>query len=62
MKVRFNLERLKEKYRANKEGQVKTGLGKPESRFDAHIEADENEKAEEELQRQINKSDFERFE
>lgn len=60
MKVKFNLEKLKEKYRLiNEKVDVSSAIS--EHNFNIHIEEDQNEQAEDELQRQINKTDFERL-
>ncbi|CAF0875032.1 unnamed protein product [Adineta steineri] len=60
IKVKFNMNKLKEKYRVMSE---KTDISSSISNhhFNIHIGEDQNEEAEDELRRQINKTDFERM-
>jgi hypothetical protein len=60
MKVKFNMNKLKEKYRlmAEKED-ISSAIS--DHRFNIHIDEEQNEEAEDELRRQIDKTDFERL-
>ena len=54
------MNKLKEKYRSKTEKErVLSSLS--DHRFNIHIEENQNEEAEDELRRQIDKADFERF-
>jgi DNA mismatch repair protein PMS2 len=60
MKVKFNMKKLKEKYRLlNEKEDISSSIS--DHRFNIHIEENQNEEAEDELKRQIDKSDFERM-
>lgn len=54
------MKRLKEKYRTRNE-QADASPALSDHHFNIHIEENQNEEAEDELRRQIDKSDFERF-
>ena len=60
IKVKFSLNRLKEKYQLRQEKHEEILSNNAETRFNIHIEENQNEQAEEELQRQIDRSDFQR--
>jgi len=60
MKVKFSMNKLKEKYRLmNRKEDISSSIS--DHHFNIHIEENQNEEAEDELRRQINKTDFERF-
>ncbi|CAM4816827.1 unnamed protein product [Rotaria magnacalcarata] len=60
IKVKFNMKKLKEKYRSMAAKQdISSAIS--DHRFNIHIEEDQNEEAEDELRRQIDKTDFERM-
>jgi DNA mismatch repair ATPase MutL len=60
MKVKFNMNKLKEKYRLmNEKEDISSSIS--DHHFNIHIEENQNEEAEDELKRQIDKSDFERM-
>jgi len=60
MKVKFNFDKLKEKYRLlNEKTDISSMIS--EHHFNIHIDENQNEQAEDELRRQINKTDFERM-
>jgi hypothetical protein len=60
MKVKFNMNKLKEKYRLRIEKKDSSSLISDHC-FNIHIEENQNEEAEDELKRQIDKTDFQRF-
>lgn len=60
MKVKFNMNKLREKYRLMAEKEDPSSAIS-EHHFNIHIEENQNEEAEDELRRQINKTDFERL-
>lgn len=54
------MKKLKEKYQAMTEREdISSSIS--DHRFNIHIEEDQNEEAENELRRQIDKTDFERY-
>ncbi|CAF1271135.1 unnamed protein product [Rotaria sordida] len=60
IKVKFSMNKLKEKYRLMTEKEdISSAIS--DHRFNIHIEEDQNEEAEDELRRQIDKTDFERM-
>lgn len=60
MKVKFSLEKLREKYRLMSEKEdLSSSIS--DHHFNIHIEENQNDEAEDELRRQINKTDFERL-
>ncbi|UJR14601.1 hypothetical protein I4U23_001596 [Adineta vaga] len=60
IKVKFSMDKLKEKYRAMSEKEDISSVIS-DHRFNIHIEENQNEEAEDELRRQIDKADFERM-
>ncbi|CAF4053342.1 unnamed protein product [Rotaria sp. Silwood2] len=60
IKVKFSMNKLKEKYRSMTEkDDISSAIS--DHRFNIHIEEDQNDEAEDELRRQIDKTDFERM-
>ncbi|CAF4015349.1 unnamed protein product [Rotaria sp. Silwood2] len=60
IKVKFSMNKLKEKYRSMTEkDDISSTIS--DHRFNIHIEEDQNDEAEDELRRQIDKTDFERM-
>jgi hypothetical protein len=63
IKVNFSMKKLKEKYCSMARKQIKNERSSDmvEHRFNIHIDENQNDEAEDELQRQIDKADFQRY-